>query len=117
MLRKSEMVVWAAVITGLDYCQQSDAPLATLGDFLGQLQQKDWSRTDIKEVERCVLELLRWRKEQQACPYGTQPDRNGFPQRWRLNGRKESTEVFRQVIPDNLFRSTARNSPADARRN
>jgi len=104
MLRKSEMVVWAAVITGLDYCQQSDAPLATLGDFLGQLQQKDWSRADIKEVERCVLELLRWRKAQQPCPAVTQLGHNGSPQRWRLNGRKESTEVFRRVIPDNLLR-------------
>jgi hypothetical protein len=80
MPQKSEMAIWAAVITALDNCQESDAPLATLGEFIGQLQDKGWARDDVREVERCVLELMRWRKEQKTCPPRMQSGRPESPQ-------------------------------------
>jgi hypothetical protein len=67
MPRKPEMTVWAAVITGLDACQQSDTPLASLGEFLQKLSIKGWHIADVQTVERCVLELLRCKREQEMC--------------------------------------------------
>jgi len=75
MPRKPEMTVWAAVITGLDICQQSETPLASLDEFLKKLGMKGWHLADVQAVEQCVLELLRCkpkqeireRKEKTAC--------------------------------------------------
>jgi hypothetical protein len=67
MPRKPEMTVWAAVITGLDICQQSETPLASLGEFLKKLGLKGWHLADVQTVERCVLELLRCQRQQEAA--------------------------------------------------
>jgi len=89
MPQKSEMAIWAAVITALDNCQESDAPLATLGEFIGQLQDKGWARDDVREVERCVLELMRWRKEQKSCPPRMQSGRTESPQFEKSQGGEQ----------------------------
>jgi hypothetical protein len=77
--RKPELKLWGAVISCLDDCQRSDAPLATLGEFLEKLAASRWDRRDVRVVEACVLELLNWQQEQQlneqaACPSRTQAD-------------------------------------------
>jgi len=63
--RKPEMTVWASVITGLDICQHSNTPLASLGEFLKKLCINGWHLADVQTVERCVLELLRFKRERE----------------------------------------------------
>src|SRR5687768_11534950 len=58
------MAVWAAVLMGLDSCQQTDAPLAALGEFLEKLQTRGWQPKDVQAVEHCILELLTSKREQ-----------------------------------------------------
>jgi hypothetical protein len=65
--RKSELAVWAGVIKGLDQCEQSDAPLFALGEFLGRLRTRGWHPADVRVVEQCVLELMGWREEQKIA--------------------------------------------------
>jgi hypothetical protein len=65
--RKSELAVWAGVIKGLEYCDQSDSPLVALGDFLGRLRRRGWHPTDVRVVEQSVLELMGWREEQKMA--------------------------------------------------
>ena len=65
MSRKPEMTVWAAVIAGLDNCQQGDTPLVSLAEFLEKLWIKGWHVADVQTVEHCVLELLRCKSEQE----------------------------------------------------
>jgi len=60
------MTVWASVITGLDICQHSDTPLASLGEFLQKLLVKGWHLADVQSIERCVLELLRFKRDQET---------------------------------------------------
>jgi hypothetical protein len=66
VLRKPEMTVWASVITGLEICQHSDTPLASFGEFLQKLWIKGWHIADVQTVEHCVLELLRFKREQET---------------------------------------------------
>jgi len=64
MRRRSEYVVWGGVVTGMDLCQSSDFPLATLGWFLGSLRRIGWHPSDILLVEQSILELLKWKTDQ-----------------------------------------------------
>ena len=61
MWRRSELAVWGGVVTGWDVCQSSEAPLVTLGEFLGKLRRMGWHPADIRAVEQCVLELMQWK--------------------------------------------------------
>jgi hypothetical protein len=65
--RKPEMTVWAAIIKGLDDCQQSDAPLAALGEFLQKLHAKGWQIADVQLIEQWILKLLSSKREQRLC--------------------------------------------------
>jgi hypothetical protein len=58
MNRKSELAVWGAVVTGLEQCQSSDAPLLILGEFLGHLRRLGWHPADRRAIELSILELL-----------------------------------------------------------
>jgi len=105
--RKPEVTLWAAVNKGLDDCQQSDTPLSTLGGFAEKLKKNGWHSEDVKEVESCVLELLRFKHEQDL----SQPaERAG--RRWRIQGdwygspqdrpagqNRAEPHVFRQEKP------------------
>ena len=67
------MLVWGAVVAALSVCQQSDTPLAALVEFLLKLRQKGWHPADVHSIEQCVLELLRWKKDQQVTERTSSP--------------------------------------------
>ena len=61
MLRRSELTVWGGVVTGLDVCQSSATPMASLGEFLEKLLRMGWHPADVRAVKLNVLELWRWK--------------------------------------------------------
>ena len=67
MLRRSEAVIWGGVVRGLEVCQSSDTPLLAFGEFLGYLRRMGWHPADIRAVERNILELLCWNREDKTA--------------------------------------------------
>ncbi len=60
MQRRSEFAAWGCVVTGLEICRSSATPLASLGEFLGQLHRRGWHPADVRLVQQSILELLQW---------------------------------------------------------
>jgi hypothetical protein len=71
MFRRSELAIWGGVVTGMDVCQSSETPLASLGEFLGRLRRLGWHPADVRAVELSILELLQWKiTSANAVPVG-----------------------------------------------
>jgi len=65
MRRRSELAVWGGVMAAMEKCRRSQSPVASLGEFLGELRTLGWHPADIRSVERDAIELLRYVREQQ----------------------------------------------------
>jgi hypothetical protein len=66
MRRRSVWVIWSEVQKGLAICQLSGFPLSALTKFLGELSRIGWHPADVRKVGQCIVELLTWRRENQA---------------------------------------------------
>jgi hypothetical protein len=117
VLRKPEVTLWAAVIKGLDDCQQSDTPLSTLGEFVEKLTKSGWHSEDVRDIESCVLELLRFKKENElsqpaersARRWRIQGDWHGSPQDRPAGQNRGKPYVFRQEGSEESRRPARRN--------
>ena len=58
MAAKPELSICAAAMNCIARCSESDAPLCTLGEFLGNLSRLGWNGQDIRAVETSVLYVL-----------------------------------------------------------
>jgi hypothetical protein len=54
-------MIWGGVVTGMEVCQSSETPMASLGEFLGKLIRMGWHPADVRSVKLNILELLRWK--------------------------------------------------------
>jgi hypothetical protein len=55
MPTRPQLLIAFAVQRCLEQCLASRAPLACMADFLYELEDREWSRDDIQEVERRVV--------------------------------------------------------------
>jgi hypothetical protein len=58
MAAKPELSIRAAVINCIARCSESEAPLFTIGEFLGNLSRLGWTGQDIRIVEMNVLYIF-----------------------------------------------------------